>query len=106
MVPKANVDSPTAMAPIIDGKFTISPETQIRKGSFDLRVSITADRAPKAQLTFLKGGDKGAVGAAISQALKDAPPSEESFTSELEVTGSSDDIQLEFQRETTPKKRR
>lgn len=106
LVPKANVDSPTAMAPIIDGKFTIPPESQLREGSFDLRVSVTADRTPKAQLTFLKGGNKAAVGTAINQALKDAPPSEESFTSEFEVSGSDDEIQLEFKRETVPPKRR
>ncbi|WP_199169928.1 hypothetical protein [Rhodopirellula bahusiensis] len=106
LVPKANVNSPTAMAPIIDGEFTIPAASQLREGSFDLRVSITADRTPKAQLTFLQGGNKAAVGTAISQALKDAPPSEESFTSDLEVTGSEDGIQLEFKREPEPKKRR
>ncbi|WP_173401834.1 hypothetical protein [Rhodopirellula europaea] len=106
LVPKANVDSPTAMAPIIDGNFTIPPESQLREGEFDLRVSVTADRTTKAQLTFLKGGNKAAVGTAINQALKDAPPSEESFTSDFEVTGSNDEIKLQFNRETVPAKRR
>ncbi|MCC9658601.1 hypothetical protein [Rhodopirellula halodulae] len=98
LVPKPNVDSPTAMAPILDGEFTIPADAQLREGEFEVRVSITADRAPRQELTFLGGGDKKSVGKALSKALKDAPPAEENFTSELDVTGSLDDLALNFSR--------
>ncbi|MCM2374163.1 hypothetical protein [Aporhodopirellula aestuarii] len=98
LVPKPGVDSPTAMAPIIAGQFTVPPTSNLRTGQFDVRVSITNDHPKPAELTFVGSGDKGAVGAAMAKAMKDAPPPEENFTTELVVEGSHDDLQVSFSR--------
>ncbi|EMI44205.1 hypothetical protein [Rhodopirellula sp. SWK7] len=98
LVPKSGVDSPTAMTPIINGQFTVPPTSQLREGQFDVRVVVTADRAPKTELTFLQPNNKAAMGTALSKALKDAPPAEESFTMDLDVSGSTEELTLSFVR--------
>ncbi|SMP71274.1 hypothetical protein SAMN06265222_11413 [Neorhodopirellula lusitana] len=98
LVPKAGVDSPTAMAPIIDGQFTVPPTSLLRAGQFDVRVSITADQGPRPELTFLSPSNRAAMGTALSQALKDAPPPEEIFATDLVVDGSTENVSLKFVR--------
>ncbi|MFG0290704.1 MAG: hypothetical protein ACF8CQ_21190 [Rhodopirellula sp. JB044] len=98
LVPKEGFDSPTAMAPVINGQFTVPPTQNLRGGEFDVRVSVTADRKPRNELTFVSNTDRKAMAASLQKALKDAPPAEESFTTDLVVDGSTDDIQLSFAR--------
>lgn len=95
--PVRGTSSPTAVAPVAGGEFSVARSVGMKPGTFNVTLRLPpGERAAQPNSEPVTDPANFDLGAAIEQAKANAPKPGKVYEMEVDIKGAADDFELEF----------